>query len=63
MSKNRYAKVNDRLEAVAREISQMDTDPESDLDHIEWLVCEREALLLEKKQLEVVMTGRGEVEY
>lgn len=58
-----YARVCDRLDEVTRELH--DTDPNSDgeFDHHEWLLCEREALKLEKRQLETVVNANGEVEY
>lgn len=61
LSHTRYAKVNERLDEINKKLRSPPTDTE--FNHHEWLLCERESLILERDQIEVVMKGDGTVDY
>ncbi len=63
MKKTRYAKVNDRLETIVEEIRKHGVNEDIEFDHMEWLMCERQSLILERDNLEEIMTADGCVKY
>lgn len=63
MTKNRYQKVNGRLNTVVAELREIGTEAGNEFDHMEWLMCEREALIMERERIETVMSAEGEVHY
>lgn len=63
--RERYNKIIDRMNKVEAMLCERDLDgaDDSEFPHIEWLIAEKESLMLELEQVQAVMGSDGSIDY